>query len=183
MAVFLKTCPEADTELEHRAGCRQKENRERECVGERKRERAEERGKDRKESESCASKPAYMHVCVCACMRVPPTSEALTRPSWKEQLEGSWVHKLRYLHQWQRKALFTHDRHLHGDTHTRRKRVRKKQHSQGGAASLPKWGKCHRGNEFRSQVGTRCCCALVVGTVPNSCWAKISLHIFSTAIY
>ena len=24
-AVFLKTCPEADTELEHRAGCRQEE--------------------------------------------------------------------------------------------------------------------------------------------------------------
>lgn len=45
---------------------------------------------------------------------VLPTSEVLTRPSWKEQLEGSWVHRLRYLHQWQRKALFTHDRHLHG---------------------------------------------------------------------
>lgn len=25
MAVFLKTCPEADTVLEHRAGCRRKE--------------------------------------------------------------------------------------------------------------------------------------------------------------
>lgn len=71
-----------------------------------------ERGKDWKERESRVSKLAYMDVCV------PLTSEALTRPSWNEQLEGSWVHKLRYLHQWQRKALFTHDRHLHGHTHT-----------------------------------------------------------------
>lgn len=86
----------------------------------------------------------FAPVCVCMCVCVPPTSDALTRPSWKEQLEGSWVHKLRYLHQWQRKALFTHDRHLHGYTHTHEhtlsERVRKKQHSQGGAASLPKWG-------------------------------------------
>lgn len=42
------------------------------------------------------------------------TSEALTLPSWKEQLLGSWVHRLRYLHQWQRKVLFTQDRHLQG---------------------------------------------------------------------
>lgn len=65
-------------------------------------------GKD----ESRASKLAYIRVFVRACVFAAPTSEALTRPSWKEQLEGSWVHKLRYLHQWQRKALFTHDRHL-----------------------------------------------------------------------
>lgn len=44
-------------------------------------------------------------------------------------------------------------------------------------------GKCHAGNEFRSQVGTCCCCALAIGTVSSSCWAKFSLHIFSTAIY
>lgn len=42
------------------------------------------------------------------------TSETLIRPSWKEQVVGSWVHRLRYLHQWQRKALFTQDRHLVG---------------------------------------------------------------------
>lgn len=42
------------------------------------------------------------------------TSEALTLPSWKEQLLGSWVHRLRYLHQWQRNVLFTQDRHLQG---------------------------------------------------------------------
>lgn len=40
------------------------------------------------------------------------TSETLIRPSWKEQVVGSWVHRLRYLHQWQRKALFTQERHL-----------------------------------------------------------------------
>ena len=58
-------------------------------------------------------------LCVCVCVCVAPTSEALTRPSWKEQLDGSWVHRLRYLHQWQRKALFTHDRHLHGHAYER----------------------------------------------------------------
>lgn len=42
------------------------------------------------------------------------TSEVLIRPSWKEQVVGSWVHRFRYLHQWQRKALFTQDRHLGG---------------------------------------------------------------------
>lgn len=46
------------------------------------------------------------------------TSEALTLPSWKEQLLGSWVHRLRYLHQWQRKVLLTHDRHLQGESNT-----------------------------------------------------------------
>lgn len=173
MAVFLKTCPEADTALEHRAGCRQKETERGECAGQRKREKEEKTGIRDK---SRASKLAHIHVLVHVC--AAPTSEALTRPSWKEQLEGSWVHKLRYLHQWQRKALFTHDRHL--DTHTG---VRKKQHSQGEAVSLPNWGKCHRGNECRSQVGTCCSCALVFGTVPNKCWAKFFLYIFSTATY
>lgn len=71
---------------------------------------------------------------------VLPTSEVLTRPSWKEQLEGSWVHRLRYLHQWQRKALFTHDRHLHGP-HAEWESQEKKnrQHSQGGMVRLPTW--------------------------------------------
>lgn len=55
--------------------------------------------------------------------------------------------------------------------------------SQGEAAILPKRGKCHRGNEFRSRVGTCCSCALVVGTGPDRCWAKFSLHIFTTAMY
>jgi hypothetical protein len=40
------------------------------------------------------------------------TSEILIRPSWKEQVVGSCVQRLRYLHQWQRKALLTQDRHL-----------------------------------------------------------------------
>lgn len=39
----------------------------------------------------------------------------LIRPSWKEQVVGSWVHRLRYLHQWQRNALFTQERHLGGE--------------------------------------------------------------------
>ncbi len=46
MAVFLKTCPEADTELEHRAGCRQKET---ERGDMQKRERERERREDRVE--------------------------------------------------------------------------------------------------------------------------------------
>lgn len=112
-------------------------------------------------------------------MCVPLTSEALTRPSWKEQLEGSWVHKLRYLHQWQRKALFTQDRHLHGHTHTQKhtgsqRESGKRQRSQGERQRVcQSGGKCHRGNEFRSQVGTCCCCALAVGTVPNSCRGQV----------
>lgn len=136
-------------------------------------------------------------LCTCVCVCVAPTSEALTRPSWKEQLDGSWVHRLRYLHQWQRKALLTHDRHLRGHKHTQTQRVRvkKRRHSQGECVyvrvsvcvcvSLPKRGKCHRGNEFRSQVGTCCCCALAVGTVPNG-WLLgpvLSLHIFPSAVH
>lgn len=46
------------------------------------------------------------------------TSEALTLPSWKEQLLGSWVHRLRYLHQWQWNVLFTQDRHLQDEMNT-----------------------------------------------------------------
>lgn len=42
----------------------------------------------------------------------------MTLPSWKEQLLGSWVHRLRYLHQWQRKVLFTQDRHLQDEINT-----------------------------------------------------------------
>ena len=65
------------------------------------------------------------HVCVCvrvreqrpAFMPNPPawllTSETLTRPSWKEQSLALWVHMCRYLHQWQGKEPFTHERHLH----------------------------------------------------------------------
>lgn len=115
----------------------------------------------------------YKSVCLCMC--APPTSEALTRPSWKEQLEGSWVHKLRYLHQWHRKALFTHDRHLqeHTNTHMHTHWVKggKKKNSavKEGQRVCQSRGKCHIGNEIMSQVGTCCCCALVVGTVPNSC--------------
>lgn len=138
----------------------------------REEERQRGRGKDRR------NRRVQMFVLVHAC--VPPTSEALTRPSWKEQLEGSWVHKLRYLHQWQRKALFTHDRHLHGSTHTQTEGESGK--SQGEAAILPNWGKRHGGNEFRSRVGTCCSCALVVGTGPDRCWAKFSLHIFTIAM-
>lgn len=118
-----------------------------------------------------ASSRVFVHVCV------PLTSEALTRPSWKEQLEGSWVHKLRYLHQWQRKALFTQDRHLHGHTHKNTQGGRECQ-EKGNAVKerqrvCQSGGKCHRGNEFRSQVGTCCCCALAVGTVPNSCRGQV----------
>lgn len=42
------------------------------------------------------------------------TSETLILPSWKEQVVGSCVQRFRYLHQWQRKALLTQDRHLQG---------------------------------------------------------------------
>lgn len=115
------------------------------------------------------------------------TSEVLTRPSWKEQLEGSWVHKLRYLHQWQRKALFTHDRHLQENkhTHTQEHTMGEQQTSQEGAATLPKWGvgECHKGNKLRSQESPCCCCALVVGTVPNSCSTVFPLYIFSAAVH
>lgn len=40
------------------------------------------------------------------------TSETLTRPSWKEQSLAFWVHTWRYLHQWQGKEPFTHERQL-----------------------------------------------------------------------
>lgn len=40
------------------------------------------------------------------------TSGSFTRPSWKEQLLGSWVQTCRYLHQWQRYGLSTQDKHL-----------------------------------------------------------------------
>lgn len=158
-AVFLRTCPEA---LEHR---REEEGRMKVVVV----------------GGGLSMKPAYIHVFVC----VPPTSEALTRPSWKEQLEGSWVHRLRYLHQWQRKALFTHDRHLHTHTHTRAWGVRERKKtalSRRGSEFAKLGGKCHRGNELRSRVGTCCSCALVVGTEPHGRWAKFSLHIFTTAV-
>lgn len=87
-------------------------------------------GKD----ESRASKLAYIRVFVRACVFAAPTSEALTRPSWKEQLEGSWVHKLRYLHQWQRKALFTHDRHLDAHRPTEGQSQEKAAQSRTGSA-------------------------------------------------
>lgn len=49
------------------------------------------------------------------------TSETLILPSWKEQVVGSCVQRFRYLHQWQRKALLTQDRHLQGgDSNERR---------------------------------------------------------------
>lgn len=91
MAVFLKTCPEADRELKHREGCKQKET---------------------ETSSVCGDNTKKSRIDPLLCASFAPTSEVLTRPSWKEQLDGSWVHRLRYLHQWQRKALFTHDRHL-----------------------------------------------------------------------
>lgn len=43
---------------------------------------------------------------------VIPTSEMLTRPSWKEQSLAFWVHTWRYLHQWQGKEPFTQERQL-----------------------------------------------------------------------
>lgn len=135
MAVFLKTCPQADTALKHRAGCRLRETET--VVGDAcRREEERQRGKDRGKRHVCANTLARVQVFVLVHACVPPTSEALTRPSWKEQLEGSWVHKLRYLHQWQRKALFTHDRHLHGNTHTNRGRVRKKSRRSSNFAKL-----------------------------------------------
>lgn len=73
------------------------------------------------------------------------------------------------------------DTHTH--THTIRGRVRK---SQGEAAFffffVAKLGKCHTGNEFRSRVGSRCSCALAVGTGPDGRWAKFSLHTFTAAV-
>lgn len=51
------------------------------------------------------------------------TSETLTRPSWKEQSLAFWVHTWRYLHQWQGKEPFTHERQLkHRDTGLNRRR-------------------------------------------------------------
>lgn len=140
MAVFLKTSPEADTELEHRAGCKQKETRrEGKCT------REEEREKQQKVVQ------ASLLLCVCVFFHVYVwlTSEALTRPSWKEQLEGSWVHKLRYLHQWQRKALFTHDRHLHGHTHTQRRK-------ESGKSSTIKEGQrvCQTGGSVTEEMSS-----------------------------
>lgn len=43
---------------------------------------------------------------------VIPTSEMLTRPSWKEQSLAFWVQTWRYLHQWQGKEPFTQERQL-----------------------------------------------------------------------
>lgn len=115
---------------------------------------------------------------------IGPTSEALTRPSWKEQLDGSWVHKLRYLHQWHRKALFTHDRHLRRHTHTHMQSACSKRIGGGGHRVCQSGGSATKEmSSDRSQVGTCCCCALVVGTEPNSCWGKFSLHKFTAAIY
>lgn len=52
-AVFLKTCPEADTELEHGAGCRQEETERRMGgVGKCRREEEVERGRESNERES-----------------------------------------------------------------------------------------------------------------------------------
>lgn len=129
-----------------------------------------------------ASSRVFVHVCV------PLTSEALTRPSWKEQLEGSWVHKLRYLHQWQRKALFTQDRHLHGHTHT-------KTHREGESVRK-KATQSRRGSEFAKVGGSateemssdpKWAPAVVVplrlARSLIAAGAKFSLHIFSTTIY
>lgn len=56
------------------------------------------------------------------------TSETLILPYWKEQVVGSWVHRFLYLHQWQRKVLFTQDRHLGG--------------KQGSAQASAPWQGC-----------------------------------------
>lgn len=40
------------------------------------------------------------------------TSGFFTRPSWKEQVRGSWVQSCLYLHQWHWYGLLTHDKHL-----------------------------------------------------------------------
>lgn len=62
MAVFLKTCPEADTALEHRAGCRRKETG-RMC------RREEERGRwGGGDKVVLASSLIYMCLCLCLCL-------------------------------------------------------------------------------------------------------------------
>lgn len=64
-------------------------------------------------AENCIWTTQQSAVKMAACILcASPTSEMLTRPSWKEQSLAFWVHMWRYLHQWHGNEPFTQERQL-----------------------------------------------------------------------